>query len=103
MDAVLDFPFADAAGTGARRLNATHAARFGGPCYACFMTEDPQKAGGAMTLNERLYFAGLIERWDAAARARDREAMLAVLQQVGIEKPDAIVEALLANPARYGF
>ena len=67
------------------------------------MTDDPQKTGGAMTLNERLHFAGLIERWDAAARARDRAAMLAILKQVGIEAPERIVDSGLADPARYGF
>lgn len=67
------------------------------------MNDEPHGAGEAMTLNERLYFAGLIERWDEAARTRDRAAMLDVLRGVGIEKPDGIVEAVLADPARYGF
>ena len=39
-----------------------------------------------MTLNERLYFAGLIGDGTLLPRARDRAAMLAILKQVGIAR-----------------
>jgi hypothetical protein len=63
----------------------------------------PDFAG--MTLNERLYFARLVDKWDAAFRARDREAMLALLAQVDIAEPGRapIVDTLLADPRKYGF
>ena len=60
-----------------------------------------------MTMNERLWEAGLIPRWDAAAKARDRATLLRLCALVGIaEGPTGrgwIVDTLLANPERYGF
>lgn len=58
-----------------------------------------------MTVNERLFTCGLIDRWDAAARARKREEMIAVLCEVALTKEQAAwsVDAVLANPAKYGF
>jgi hypothetical protein len=42
--------------------------------------DDSRYAG--MSVNERLFAAGLIDQWDAAARRRDREAMVALLRRV---------------------
>jgi hypothetical protein len=58
-----------------------------------------------MTLNERLYFAGLTDKWDTACRARNRHAMLSLLGEVEIAEPGRapIVDAVLTNPAKYGF
>ena len=54
-----------------------------------------------MTVNERLYEVGLIEAWDAAARARDRERLIAILAEIDVAPTTA--DSLLANPAKYGF
>jgi hypothetical protein len=58
-----------------------------------------------MTVNERLFEAGLLEEWDKAAHARDASAMAAVLVRVAITSEEAkqIVATVLANPERYGF
>jgi hypothetical protein len=67
------------------------------------MTDDAKDQFAGMTVNERLCVAGLIETWDAAVRARDRNAMIATLRAVDIAAPENIVDTVLANPARYGF
>jgi hypothetical protein len=56
-----------------------------------------------MTVNERLHATGLMEQWEQAARARDREAMLALMRKVEVDPPEPTVDALLANPAFYGY
>ena len=60
-----------------------------------------------MTMNERLWEAGLMDEWEAAAAARDRDRMLLICARVGIaDGPTGrswIVDTVLANPARYGF
>lgn len=37
-----------------------------------------------MTVNERLFIYGLMDEFDAAARDRDRDAMIAVLMKVAL-------------------
>lgn len=56
-----------------------------------------------MTLNERLYTAGLLDRFDAATEAGDRTTMAELLAQVGVEGDRAkfTIDTLLANPGRY--
>lgn len=56
-----------------------------------------------MTGNERLFNLGLMERWDEAVAARDREAMLAIMRECEVDPAEQPVDAILANPARYGF
>jgi hypothetical protein len=56
-----------------------------------------------MTVNERLATAGLIEQWDAAVRARDRDAMIAILTDVDVTDPAFTVDTVLADPGKYGF
>jgi hypothetical protein len=67
--------------------------------------ENPDVAFEGMTVNERLHNAGLLESWDRAARARDRQTMIDHLEKVGIGPSHAaqIVETTLANPAKYSF
>jgi hypothetical protein len=57
----------------------------------------------AMTLIERLFKAGLIEKFDAAARQRNRAKMVRLLTQVEVEDPVWSVDTILQNPGRYGF
>ena len=58
-----------------------------------------------MTVNERLFEAGLMAEYQAAARARNRDLMISVLTRVALSKEDAAftADAVLANPARYGY
>lgn len=56
-----------------------------------------------MTVNERLCATGLLGQWDVAVRSGDRETMLAVMREVEVEPPEFTVDAILANPAFYGF
>ena len=61
----------------------------------------PDFAG--MTVNERLHCAGLLDRWDDAARRRDRDAMIGLLKQVEVRSPEWTADTALANPQKYGF
>jgi hypothetical protein len=56
-----------------------------------------------MTVNERLSAAGLMDHWDIAVRARDRDAMLALMRRVRVDPPEFTVDMVLADPTRYGF
>lgn len=58
-----------------------------------------------MTTNERLGYFGLLEDFERAAKARDRDAMVAALQGAKFERKAAegIADTTLANPAKYGF
>jgi hypothetical protein len=60
---------------------------------------------GGMTVNERLYEAGLTSEFDAAVHAKDRERIITVLMGVALSKDDAAstADTILANPKRYGF
>lgn len=56
-----------------------------------------------MTVNERLYVAGLLEKFDAAARSRNRNEMLNILRKVDVESPKQTADAILENPKMYGY
>jgi hypothetical protein len=56
-----------------------------------------------MTVNERLSHVGIIDRWDGAARRRDRTAMVALLEQIEVPEPHLIADAVLADPKKCGF
>jgi hypothetical protein len=59
---------------------------------------------GGMTTNARLYAAGLLDAWDAAVHARDRDRMIEVLCQVDLaSQAESISDLVLLNPGRYGF
>jgi len=59
----------------------------------------------SMTTNERLYAAGLLERFDVATKSRNVDEMVQLLKQVGIPVADAssIASQILAEPGRYGY
>ena len=67
------------------------------------LQREPSHEFAGMTVNERLYSAGLIDTFDAAARTRDRESMIDILSKVAVESAAATVDAILADPARFGF
>ena len=58
-----------------------------------------------MTVNERLVQANLFKEFDQAARKRDREQMLVILQKVETTYDQAVytVDTILANPSHYGY
>jgi hypothetical protein len=61
-----------------------------------------------MTLNERLFVAGLLEAWDEAALHRDRDRMIEILSEVtdiGVARDGVMktVDGVLADPGKYGF
>lgn len=57
----------------------------------------------AMTVNERLIEAGLLEAFDIAAKARNREAMLGLLVEIAVPNPASTVDPILNDPKRYGY
>jgi hypothetical protein len=63
--------------------------------------EKPDFAG--MTVNERLFVAGLLNQFDDAARARDRARMIELLSQIEVVHPDRSVDTILDNPTKYGY
>jgi hypothetical protein len=67
------------------------------------MSNDEDSSYAAMTINERLYAAGLTGAFGAAARSRDRAEMIRILDQV--DAPDAAYSAdtILGDPERYGY
>ena len=57
----------------------------------------------AMTVNERLVVAGLLEEFERAAVARDRDRMIHILERVDLAAADECADAILGNPGFYGF
>lgn len=61
-------------------------------------------AYSGMTVNERLFAAGLLNEWDRAVKARDKSRMMDILGQVELaDEAEDTTDNLLANPAKYGF
>jgi len=57
-----------------------------------------------MTTNERLFEAGLLSEWKAAARSHNRKRMIELLGKVDLEQQaESITETVLSNPGKYGF
>ena len=58
-----------------------------------------------MTVNERLASLGLIHQWDVATKARDRDQMIQILGQCAMSQEQCAetTDAVLKNPAMYGF
>jgi hypothetical protein len=58
-----------------------------------------------MTINERLFVAGLIGEWDSAIIARDRHTAIEILGVVDMDETSAAqtVDVVLANPSKYGY
>jgi hypothetical protein len=58
-----------------------------------------------MTVNERLFAAGILSAFDNEAQAENRVEMIRLLVSVDLPQPEAerIADAELANPSIYGF
>ena len=67
------------------------------------MSDEPNIAG--MTVNERLVHFGLFQEFDAAVRARDKSAVIAVLLKAKFTPQQAKYTAttVLSAPRRYGY
>ena len=67
------------------------------------MAEAPTDKFLGMTVNERLFAAGLLDDFEAAARRRDRRRMIDILTQVAVDTPERTADTILRNPETYGF
>lgn len=56
-----------------------------------------------MTVNERLFNAGLLDAFDSAARAKNRAEMIRLLTEVDVEDPALTADPILESPERYGY
>ena len=65
------------------------------------MSEASPYAG--MTVNERLSVAGKLGRFDLAIRLGWRWWAIRVLRSVDLETPEWTVDAIFADPTRYGI
>ena len=63
-------------------------------------TNTPDYSG--MTLNERLFEAGLLEQFDQAVRDGNQELMADLLARVQAREIKQITDQILRNPTRYG-
>ena len=63
------------------------------------MSEQGRYAG--MTVNERLFVAGLLEKFDEAVRLRDRAGIVRLLTEVEVEDADSSADAILQNPGHF--
>jgi hypothetical protein len=64
---------------------------------------DDQSRYAGMTVNERMFEAGLMQAFDAAARDRDRAEMIRILTDVDLEDAASTADAILGSPERYGY
>lgn len=55
-----------------------------------------------MTVNERLFASGKLGRFDIAIRLGWRWWAIRILRSVDLETPERTVDAILADPTRYG-
>lgn len=56
-----------------------------------------------MTVLERIAARGLETEWATAGAARDRAAMLRLLQRVAVLDARRVVDVILADPGLYGL
>lgn len=65
----------------------------------------PRPDYSAMTVNERLFVAGLLDEWNLAINSRDRQRAIDILGQVDMDEDSAAYTAdtVLSNPSKYGF
>ncbi len=56
-----------------------------------------------MTVNARLAARNRQPDWRTVAAARDRAAMLRLLQRVAVPNAQSVVDTILADPTQYGL
>lgn len=63
------------------------------------MRDKPSYEG--MTVNERLYEAGLLDNWNAAVSSRNRGRMIELLEAVDLsDQAEWISDTVLARPSK---
>ena len=57
-----------------------------------------------MTVNERLFVANLLSEFEDAAKNRDKDKMIEILQKVElpVEQAKETTKAIIDNPSMYG-
>ncbi|WP_308814978.1 hypothetical protein [Sphingomonas sp. GV3] len=53
-----------------------------------------------MTVNERLFSTGLLDSFDVAVEARNRDTLITILSEVAVVDPEATADAILAAAHR---
>lgn len=66
-----------------------------------YMDRHDEGSLAGMTVNERLLHVGTLDRWEAAVRQRDRDTMIALLEQVEVSNPQWSVDRILARRPSY--
>ena len=58
-----------------------------------------------MTMNERLYTAGIADKFDAAVRRKDKTVLMELLAQIEIpaRQSQETIDLIFGNPAKYGY
>lgn len=58
-----------------------------------------------MTVNERLFEAGLLDDFDVASKNREQKAMIDILLRVELNESQAkeTSDAIIDNPSKYGY
>jgi hypothetical protein len=57
-----------------------------------------RKAFASMTVNERLVYAGLMDRWDLAVRNRNRQALTSILSEIDLsDQAEAVADAAMSR------
>ena len=58
-----------------------------------------------MTVNERLFACGVLDKWDSAARLRKRQEMIEILCSAAMTEQQAAetTDAVLRDPRKYGL
>jgi hypothetical protein len=66
--------------------------------------KEAESSYDGMTINERLFVAGVLDQFDAAVRLGDRDKMIELLETVRIDSAGArrTADTILAHPTRYG-
>lgn len=69
------------------------------------MCKMPGSNYAAMTVNERLFVAGLLNDWDKATNLRDEQQAITILTSVelSVDQARETVQAVLANLQKYGY
>ncbi|MBW8745220.1 MAG: hypothetical protein JF628_12925 [Sphingomonas sp.] len=67
------------------------------------LEREPNQECAGLTVSERLIASGLMQAFEAASRTRDRESMIGILSEVAVEDAPTTVDAILADPTRFGY
>ena len=67
------------------------------------MGSAPPTGLAGMTVEERMAARGLGNEWRTAVIARDRDAMMKLLKRVALFDAAPIADAILRDPAAYGY